>query len=216
MSSATLARTTPHGGRAARARAGGTKGVPRADRERQIVAIAIDEFAEHGYAGASVVSIATRAGISKPLIYQYFGSKDGLYVACLHQVANALLERLEPEWEREDESVAYRLLVLQAFFEALEPQRNAWRLLYDTTMPAEGEIPAAAKAYRDRTAEVASSGSARFLQARGQHDPEDASALSAVWMGLVDSLVMWWVDHPTESAEAMTARCARLLTAIAQ
>ena len=197
-------------------RGGGTKGVPRADRESQIVSVAIDEFAERGYAGASMVAIAARAGISKPLIYQYFGSKDGLYLVCLHQVANALLNRLEPEWQREDDSVAYRLVVLQAFFEALEPQRNAWRLLYDPSMPEAGEIADVAKAYRDRTAEVASSGSARFLQARGQDDPDDASALSAVWMGLVDALVMWWVEHPRESAAQMTARCARLMAAIAQ
>ena len=201
---------------AAPGRGGGTKGVPRAAREDQIVSIAVDEFAEHGYAGASVISIATRAGISKPLIYQYFGSKDGLYIVCLHRVANALLERLEPEWEREDDSVAYRLTVLQAFFEALEPQRNAWRLLYDPSMPEGGDIAAAAKTYRERTAEVASSGSARFLQARGHSDSDDASALSAVWMGLVDSLVTWWVEHPAESAAAMTDRCARLLLAIAQ
>lgn len=196
-------------------RGGGTKGVPRADREEQIVAVAVDEFAEHGYSGASMVAIANRAGISKPLIYQYFGSKDGLYLVCLHQVASALLNRLEPEWQREDDSVAYRLTVLQAFFEALEPQRNAWRLLYDPSMPDAGEIGEVAVAYRNRTAEVASSGSARFLQARGDHDPDDASALSAVWMGLVDALVTWWVEHPRESAAEMTARCARLMAAIA-
>ena len=213
MSTASLAEANDRG---PRVRAGGTKGVPRADREQQIVSLAIDEFAEHGYAGASMASIAARAGISKPLVYQYFGSKDGLYIACLHQVAGALLDRLEPEWRREDDTVAYRLTVLRAFFEALEPQRTAWRLLYDTTMPSDGVIAAAAQTYRSRTAEVASSGSARFLRARGNDDPEDASALSAVWMGLVDSLVIWWVEHPDESAQAMTRRCARLLAAIAQ
>jgi AcrR family transcriptional regulator len=197
-------------------RAGGTKGVPRADREQQIVSVAVDEFAERGYGGASMVAIAARAGISKPLIYQYFGSKDGLYLTCLREVADALLHRLEPEWQREDDSIGYRLIVLRAFFEALEPQRAAWRLLYDPSMPDTGEIAEVAKAYRDRTAEVASSGSARFLQARGHDDADDASALSAVWMGLVDSLVMWWVEHPAQSAAQMTERCARLMTAIAQ
>ena len=196
------------------ARGGGTKGVPRADREEQIVSVAVDEFAERGYAGASMIAIAARAGISKPLIYQYFGSKDGLYLVCLRQVADALLARLEPEWQREDDSLGYRLTVLGAFFEALEPQRSAWRLIYDPSMPADGEIAEAAEAYRRRAADVASSGSARFLHARGRDDAEDASALSAVWMGLVDSLVTWWVDHPGESAAAMTARCERLLSAI--
>lgn len=194
----------------------GTKGVPRAEREDQIVAVAVDEFAERGYAGASMVSIAARAGISKPLIYQYFGSKDGLYLACLHQVASALLGRLEPAWQREDDSVLSRIRTLQAVFEALEPQRNAWQLLYDTTMPSTGEIAAVAGAYRDRTLHIATSGSARFLRVRGDTDPDDVSALSAVWMGLVDSLVTWWLAHPAESAAEMTARCYRLAEAVSR
>jgi len=192
----------------------GTKGVPRAEREQQIVAVAVDEFAERGYAGASMVAIARHAGISKPLIYQYFGSKDGLYLVCLHHVAGALLERLELAWTREDDSVLSRINTLQAVFEALEPQRSAWKLLYDASMPQTGEIAEAAAEYRDRTLFVAASGSEKFLRARGLHDPGDASALSAVWMGLVDSLVTWWLAHPEESAAEMTERCRRLIVAV--
>ena len=40
----------------------GTKGVPRAEREHQIVDIAVEEFAANGYAGASMLAIAARAG----------------------------------------------------------------------------------------------------------------------------------------------------------
>lgn len=192
----------------------GTKGVPRPERERQIVAAAVDEFAARGYAGASMAAIAARAGISKPLIYQYFGSKDGLYLACLHQVAGDLLDRLELAELSVDDSVYSRIFALQAVFEALEPQRSAWQLLYDTTMPTTGEIADAARGYQTRTAELASSGSERFLHARGQHDPLDAAALSTVWMGLVNSLVTWWLGHPEESADDMTQRCVRLITAV--
>jgi AcrR family transcriptional regulator len=192
----------------------GTKGVPRPEREDQILAVAIDEFAERGYRGASMVAIAGRAGISKPLIYQYFGSKDGLYLACLHHVAGGLLERLEAAETQVDDSVASRIYPLRAVFEALEPQRNAWRLLYDTTMPEAGEIAREADRYRIRTAEIAASGSERFLRARGIRSRSDVSALTAVWMGLVNSLVVWWLDHPEESAADMIQRCYRLLGAI--
>lgn len=192
----------------------GTKGVPRAEREGQIVAVAVDEFAASGYAGASMSLIAGRAGISKPLIYQYFGSKEGLYLACLHHVAGALLARLELAQLQEDDSVASRVHTLQAIFEALEPQRNAWRLLYDTTMPTTGEIADAARAYQDRTADSAASGSERFLRSRGQASKLDAGALSAAWMGLVNALVTWWIEHPEESAEDMTQRCYRLIVAV--
>jgi AcrR family transcriptional regulator len=192
----------------------GTKGVPRADRERQICTEAIGEFAARGYAGASMVDIARRAGISKPLVYQYFGSKDGLYLSCLHQVADGLLARLEEAELAVDDSVRSRIHPLRAVFEALEPQREAWRMLYDPSMPVTGEIAAVAEGYRVRTRAIAASGSARFLQARGIESEKDASALSRVWMGLVDSLVDWWLEHPQETAADMTARCERLLAAV--
>jgi AcrR family transcriptional regulator len=193
----------------------GTKGVPRPEREEQIVAVAIGEFAEHGYATASMVTIAQRAGISKPLIYQYFGSKDGLYLACLHAVSSGLLDRLVEAESDVDDSLLSRVYPLRAIFNALEPQRHAWRLLFDPSMPATGEIAAAAADYRARTTEIAASGSARFLKARGIGSRLDASALSAVWMGMVNSLVEWWLDHPGESADEMVDRCYRLLAAIA-
>jgi AcrR family transcriptional regulator len=192
----------------------GTKGVPRAEREVQIVTVAIGEFAQHGYARASVIEIARQAGISKPLIYQYFGSKDGLYLACLHVVSSGLLDRLQQAELDVDDSVASRIHPLRAIFEALEPQRDAWRLLFDPSMPRAGEIEAVAADYRARTTEIAASGSARFLQARGINSELDASALTAVWMGLVNSLVEWWLRHPDVTAAEMIKRCERLLVAI--
>lgn len=192
----------------------GTKGVPRAQREEQIVAVAISEFGARGYARASMLEIAGRAGISKPLIYQYFASKDGLYLACLHAVAGGLLQRLEDAELEVDDSVASRIYPLRAIFDALEPQRDAWRMLFDSTMPAGGEIAAAAAEYRRRTTDIAASGSERFLRARGIRSRLDASALTQLWMGVVNSLVDWWLEHPNESAQDMIERCIRLLGAV--
>src|SRR3954449_8310000 len=178
----------------------GTKGVPRAQREEQIRAEAIGEFAARGYAGASMVDIARRAGISKPLIYQYFGSKEGLYLACLHAVSGGLLQRLEEAELEVDDSVASRIYPLRAIFEALEPQRDAWRMLFDPSMPATGGVPGAAKGDRARKEGIAASGAARVLQSRGIDSEKDASALSQVWMGIVNSLVDWWLYPPGGSA----------------
>lgn len=193
----------------------GTKGVPRPDRERQMIDVATAEFAARGYAGASMAAVAARAGISKPLVYQYFGSKDGLFLACLHSVAGPLLERLEIAWSQEDDTVLSRVGTLAAIFESLEPQRVAWQLLFDDTVPAAGSIADAVGSYRDRTFQITAAGSERFLRARGMYgDDLDISALSAVWTGLVDSLVHWWIEHPDVSAAQMTQRCYRLMTAV--
>jgi hypothetical protein len=81
-------------------------------------------------------------------------------------------------------------------------------------MPTTGEIAAAASDYRSRMTAIVASGSTRFLRARGIRSRLDASALTAVWMGIVDSAVGWWLDHPGESAADMTARCERLIAAV--
>lgn len=52
---------------------------------RAILQAALEEFSELGHAGARIDSIAERAGISKPLIYSYFGDKDDLYAAALRE-----------------------------------------------------------------------------------------------------------------------------------
>lgn len=51
--------------------------------KRLLLEAAVAEFSEHGPQGARVARIAERAGINKERIYQYFGNKDGLFVAAL-------------------------------------------------------------------------------------------------------------------------------------
>ena len=67
------------------------------ERTRQdILAAAREEFAEHGLAGARVDAIAARTSTAKRMIYYYFGSKEGLYLAVLEE-AYADIRRFEGE-----------------------------------------------------------------------------------------------------------------------
>src|SRR3954451_10694324 len=54
-------------------------------RRQQIVAVAIDVFGEHGYAGGSVRTIAERVGVSHATLLQHFGTKEGLLTAVLQE-----------------------------------------------------------------------------------------------------------------------------------
>ncbi|MGH3647688.1 MAG: TetR/AcrR family transcriptional regulator [Micromonosporaceae bacterium] len=60
--------------------------MPRADRERQMLEAAEAVFAERGYQDASMDEIARRVGVTKPMLYAYFGSKEGLLVASIGRV----------------------------------------------------------------------------------------------------------------------------------
>lgn len=54
-------------------------------RREQLIAVAMDVFAEHGYAGGSIRVIADRAGVSHATLIQHFGSKEGLLTAVLQE-----------------------------------------------------------------------------------------------------------------------------------
>jgi AcrR family transcriptional regulator len=78
------------------ATAGGTvarrRRVPREKREQQMLRAATRIFAARGYHDASMDEIAHASGITKPMLYAYFDSKQGLFVACLEKGEKALEE----------------------------------------------------------------------------------------------------------------------------
>lgn len=71
------------------------KRMPRAQREAQILTVAEQVFAECGYQATTMDDIAERVGVTKPLIYDYFGSKDGLLIACVDKARAELADATE-------------------------------------------------------------------------------------------------------------------------
>ncbi|MFF8018013.1 TetR family transcriptional regulator [Streptomyces sp. NPDC007929] len=192
----------------------GTKGVPRAARERQVLAAATEEFGRRGYEATTVAAVATRVGVTKPLVHHYFGSKQDLYLACLNPVGDRLLHAIRTamaEPASADRPTALR--VLHALFTALDGQREAWFVLYDATLPPGSDAARRAAHYRRAIDDLAATGTADLLRTAGSDDPLDADALTYAWRGLCTALVRWWVNHPDQSPEAMTRRCARLFAA---
>src|SRR5919206_2458918 len=68
--------------------------VPRELRRQQLVELGEQLFAERGFTKASMDELARRAGVTKPVIYELFGSKDGLFRACLEGLALRLAESI--------------------------------------------------------------------------------------------------------------------------
>ncbi len=106
-----------------------------AERSRQaLLAAALDEFSERGFAGARVADIARRAGVNKQLINYYFGSKEGLYLA----LQRAWLDR-EEEFAGPDVPLAE--LIVRYLADALRDPRSMrlllWRGLADGPAPGE-------------------------------------------------------------------------------
>ena len=197
----------------ARANAG-TKGVPRLERESQILQVACEVFGSDGYAATSIQTVAERAGISKPLVYNYFGSKEGLFLACLEHAGTIVADEIERIARGDAVGVERGLRTLDGMFTILEPQPYLWTLAFDPTAPATGAVADAIDHYTQRIAKLADEGVSELMGLAGNTDPADISAMTAVWLGIVNSLMNWWMEHPDESAQAMMQRCVRLLTAL--
>ncbi|MFJ4672892.1 MULTISPECIES: TetR/AcrR family transcriptional regulator [Kitasatospora] len=189
----------------------GTKGMPRAERERQVLAAATEEFGRRGYEATTMATVAARVGVTKPLLHQYFGSKQDLFLGCLEPVGDRLLTAVRTAMADHDNGAPPTpLRVLRALFDALDGQREAWFVLYDPSLPPGSEAAHRAAHYRDAIDELAATGTAELLRSTGSDDPLDADALKYAWRGLCTTLVRWWIEHPDQSPEAMAGRCARI------
>lgn len=192
----------------------GTKGVPRLDREGQILDVAAREFGSHGYAATNLADVAQLAGISKPLIYNYFGSKEGLFTACLDRAGSVVADEIERIAREGNTGLERGMRTLRGIFTILEPQPHLWRLFFDASAPHSGAVGNSTAHYKHRITKLAEEGVSELLLLHGNDDAGDASAMTAVWMSVVDALVNWWLEHPDQTAEQMTQRCLRLAGAL--
>jgi AcrR family transcriptional regulator len=192
----------------------GTKRVPRPEREQQILDVAAAEIGRVGFAGLSMAEVAVRAGVSKPLVYGYFGTKDGLYAACVRRAGDVLALHIgQAIADTEVPPAVMAERTLGAIFTALQPRPNDWNVIFDRTLPAEGEAADAAREVRRRIAGQAASGASAVVAHDNRLDRLDVSAMTEVWMGMVTSLVNWWLRHPRQTPAQMTERCRRLIDA---
>ena len=68
--------------------------LPAPARREQILDVAVEVFARNGFHGASMNDVAEAAGVTKPVLYQHFDSKQDLYMALLDEMGNRLLKAI--------------------------------------------------------------------------------------------------------------------------
>ncbi|MGH3272831.1 MAG: TetR/AcrR family transcriptional regulator, partial [Streptosporangiaceae bacterium] len=65
------------------------------ERREQLLEIGRSLFAERGLDGTSIEEIAARAGVSKPVVYEHFGGKEGLYAVVVDREVRSLLAMMQ-------------------------------------------------------------------------------------------------------------------------
>ena len=165
--------------------------LPRGEREERMLDAGERIFGRRGFRSASMEEIADASGITKALLYQYFGSKEGLYEACVERARARLFDRLEYEAESASPGRDRLRAVIAAYFEFLDEQRSSWWLLYgDASMNAVNDM-------RRRNAEVIASLIARDVEgADGHLDEEAVELLGHLIVGSGEQVARWWLERP--------------------
>jgi AcrR family transcriptional regulator len=177
--------------------------VPRKVREQQMLEAAERAFAERGFHAASVDAIAGASGITKPMVYAYFGSKEGLYKACMGRARLRLLEALRDGVDTgapPDQQLWHGLL---AVFHFVERERDSWSILLGEVTQGSGPFANEGAAVRRELAELIAELLRRAAAAEGlQTDALGITdQLAHALMGAGESLAVWWEEHPEQPVE---------------
>jgi AcrR family transcriptional regulator len=175
--------------------------MPRSAREQLILQVAGQVFAEGGYERASMDRIAELAGVSKPMLYAYFGSKEGLYVAYIERTGGELVQRLvrADRGENGDRPQSGRLrAVIGEFLAFVEEHRDGWTVLFrelnsrqplaEQVAQLRGQIVGEVR--RMLEGDTAAGGARAGLTA-----PASEGVAEAI-VGAGEALANWWLRKP--------------------
>jgi AcrR family transcriptional regulator len=172
-------------------------------RIEQTLGVAHELFAARGYAAVTMEEIAAAVGVTKPLLYNYFGNKEQLYIACMERAGEALTETVATAVAASASPGEALGAGVHAFFAFLDSDRAAWAVLFDETLPNHGEIAERVATYRGRILEFVSASMQAQLPARSRAAARiEIEALSTALLGAAEALARWWLRSGSLSADA--------------
>ena len=182
--------------------------VPRAVRQRQVLAAASELFAEHGFTGASMDELARRVGVSKPVVYDLVGSKEELYRRCVERLGDALAARITTAAASADTPAAQVEACALAFFRFVREHRRVWDALAWNPGPFADDVAAVRRGQDELVAHLFREEAER----RGlRPDTARVGAVAQAVNGAVEALARWWRDHGEVPPEDLARWVVELL-----
>ncbi|MDQ4006113.1 MAG: TetR/AcrR family transcriptional regulator [Actinomycetota bacterium] len=177
-----------------------------AERREQLIGVARALFAEKGYSAASIEEIAVRANVSKPVVYEHFGGKDGLYSVIIEREVGDLIERIAEALQAPHPREAVEQAA-EAFLRYIEEERDGFRVLVRDA-PVIGGTGSLSAVIAGIAAQVEGL-LAREFGARG-YDRKIAPVMARALVGMVALTGEWWLDVGKPSRKVVAAHLVNL------
>ncbi|MFC4336365.1 TetR/AcrR family transcriptional regulator [Salininema proteolyticum] len=173
------------------------KRVPRAEREQQMMDAAVAVFARDGFHAAGMEEIAVRCGVSKPMLYLYFESKEGLFIACIKRESERLATRISEAVSGHEEPKDQLWNGLRAFLEFVDANRGAWSVLYRRARYLGDPVSTEVSHLRENMIGLVTS----LLSHGEETEGTDISVAAHTLVGACESLSDWLIDRPEISVD---------------
>ena len=162
-----------------------------------MVAAAERLFSEHGYHGVSMDQLAAASGITKPMLYEYFGSKEGLFLACMERARGRLFDAIASAVRGASGAEAALRAGIEAFLRVADEQRATWPVLFGEG----GRFNDAAAAIRAEQAGLIAQLLRELPGWEREPDAEQLDAIAHAFVGAAEAIAFWAVDRPSIPAE---------------
>jgi AcrR family transcriptional regulator len=177
-----------------------------AERREQLIEIARTVFSEKGFDGASVEEIAARAEVSKPVVYEHFGGKEGVYAVVVDREVRQLLGMMREALTADSP----RVLIEQAAFALLdyiEQSSEGFRILVRDT-----PLGSASGSYVSIIGDIATRVEGILVDQfkRRGFDPRAAPMYAQMLVGMVGTTGQWWLDARKPAKEVVAANLVNL------
>ncbi|PZU42241.1 MAG: TetR/AcrR family transcriptional regulator [Arsenicicoccus sp.] len=177
-------------------------------RRQQLIEVGRSLFAERGFEGTSVEQISEAAGVSKPVIYEHFGGKEGLYAVVVDREIQALLGQItDALTEHEGNARALLEAAAMALLDYIETSTDGFRILVRDNPPGQS-TGSFASLISDIATQVEHILAAEFKRRR--LDPKTAPLYAQMLVGMVAIPGGWWLDSRRMKKEDVAAHLVNL------
>lgn len=176
------------------------------ERRAQLIRVGRSVFAEKGFEATTVEEIADRAKVSKPVVYEHFGGKEGLYAVIVDREVSHLLESITRALTAEHPRGALQQAA-DAFLAYIEEEEEGFRILVrDAPLgTATGSLPTVMGDIAANVEEIL----AKEFKARG-YDRKVAPILARALVGMVALAGLWWLDAGKPTRKVVAAHLVNL------
>jgi AcrR family transcriptional regulator len=173
------------------------KRLPAARRRSQLLEVALDRFAANGFHRTSMDDIADAAGVTKPVLYQHFGSKRALYLELLDTVGAELLDEVTGGAAAEHDPYQRVLAGFRAYFRFVARRTSGFQLLFGSGARQTEEFADAVRALESSVAATIGA----FIDADIDEQHRDLLGYAIVGLGEVTAR-RWVSGHQPDPASS--------------